>query len=239
MAEDLPKPLARARARVEAERAKAELWFNEAVKNEAVKKDKTRKAFDETLLRYIFRVFFVSAGELYNASLELDWPADKVRKRIEQELDSVIDEAFNSKHYDREMAMGLLLKPVFRTRTTDAIRSSDEWCEIQEKLKELAERQAENGTERTPSLIGRLPKVNGGNGKNPEPQFPKRASWLKDRLRERSWNKHDLSRHGGPDHKSAQKILDGFTVREDVLAKVADALSKKHGKVNVLDIPQY
>jgi hypothetical protein len=69
------------------------------------------------------------------------------------------------------------------------------------------------------------------------PQFPKRASWLKDRLRERSWNKHDLSRHGGPDRKTVQKILNGFSVREDVLQKVADGLSKQKGKVTVLDIP--
>jgi len=85
--------------------------------------------------------------------------------------------------------------------------------------------------------------ANAGNGSGPEEQFPKRAAWLKDRLRERSWNKHDLSRHGGPDHKTAQKVLDGFPVRDDVLQKVADGLSK--GKVNgatatvsVLDIPQ-
>ena len=70
------------------------------------------------------------------------------------------------------------------------------------------------------------------------PQFPKRASWLKDRLRERSWNKHDLSRQRGPNHKTVQKVLDGFAVREDVLQKVADALSKRHGQVSVLDIPQ-
>jgi hypothetical protein len=45
MAEDLPKPLAQASARIEAERAKAELWFNEAVN-----KGNTKTDFDETLL---------------------------------------------------------------------------------------------------------------------------------------------------------------------------------------------
>jgi hypothetical protein len=68
--------------------------------------------------------------------------------------------------------------------------------------------------------------------------FPARAAWLKDRLRERSWNKHDLSSHGGPDHKTVQKILDGLSVREDVLEKVAKGLSMKNAEVNVLDIPQ-
>ena len=68
--------------------------------------------------------------------------------------------------------------------------------------------------------------------------FPARASWLKERLRERAWNKHDLSRQGGPDNKTVQKVLDGFRVREDVLQKIADALSKRRGAVTVIDIPQ-
>jgi hypothetical protein len=68
-------------------------------------------------------------------------------------------------------------------------------------------------------------------------QFPKRASWLSGHLRERAWNKHDLFRQGGPEHKTTQKILDGLAVREDVLEKVAGALSKKVGTVNLLDIP--
>ena len=76
-----------------------------------------------------------------------------------------------------------------------------------------------------------------------KPQFPDRASWLNDRLRERSWNKHDLSRQGGPEQKTVQKILDGRRVREDVLEKLANALSKapvakKLPAVKLLDIPQ-
>lgn len=71
------------------------------------------------------------------------------------------------------------------------------------------------------------------------PQFPNRASWLLDRLRERSWNKHDLARHRGPDRKTTQKVLDGLAVREDVLEKIAKALSSKKGaNVEVTDIPQ-
>lgn len=68
--------------------------------------------------------------------------------------------------------------------------------------------------------------------------FPARALWLEERLRERSWNKHDVSRHGGPDHKTVQKVRDGFPVQEGVLQKIVDALSKQYGKVTVLDIPQ-
>lgn len=71
-----------------------------------------------------------------------------------------------------------------------------------------------------------------------KPKFPNRASWLKERLRERSWNKHDVARQRGPDNKTTQKVLDGFSVREDALEKLATALSTKGTKVTVLNIPQ-
>jgi hypothetical protein len=76
------------------------------------------------------------------------------------------------------------------------------------------------------------------------PTFPQRAEWLKKRLRERSWNKHDLERQGGPHHKTTQKILNGMRVREEVLPRVATGLSAYWGRidgkvadVNLLDIP--
>ena len=79
---------------------------------------------------------------------------------------------------------------------------------------------------------------NGGNGKNPEPQFPKRASWLRDRLLERGWGNSDPSKYRGPDRKTVEKILRGEVVRNDEIDKLADALSSKPPKVSVLDIPQ-
>jgi hypothetical protein len=76
-----------------------------------------------------------------------------------------------------------------------------------------------------------------------ETQFPERATWLGDRLRERAWSKYDVTRHGGPDQKTVQKILDGKHVREDALDRLVKALSaapesKKLPKVNLLDIPR-
>jgi hypothetical protein len=59
------------------------------------------------------------------------------------------------------------------------------------------------------------------------PGFPKRAEWLKDRLAERGWNKHDLQKGGGPEHRTTQKILDGFDVQEDVLRRVIAGLKSK------------
>jgi len=69
-------------------------------------------------------------------------------------------------------------------------------------------------------------------------RFPGRAIWLADRLQERSWSKHDVSRFGGPDQRTVQKILDGDSVRADVLGGLAQALSKKLPKVDLMDIPR-
>ncbi len=70
-----------------------------------------------------------------------------------------------------------------------------------------------------------------------EQSHPLRAKWLQERLKERAWNRNDPHRHGGPDAKTIDKILDGKSVREDVLEKLAKALSNKNRAVNILDIP--
>jgi hypothetical protein len=80
--------------------------------------------------------------------------------------------------------------------------------------------------------------VTGANGENSEPRFPRRASWLRDRLLERGWSNSDPYDYRGPDRKTIEKILRGNAVRNDVLEKLAVALSAKHAEVSVLGIPQ-
>ncbi len=70
--------------------------------------------------------------------------------------------------------------------------------------------------------------------------FPQRASWLRVRLRERSWDHNVPRRFGGPDRKTVLKILDGFAVNEETLDKLTNALNKnkKNAKhIDLLDIP--
>jgi hypothetical protein len=71
-----------------------------------------------------------------------------------------------------------------------------------------------------------------------QPSFPNRATWLKNRLLERGWGNSHPSQYRGPDRKTVEKILRGEGVRNDVLEKLADALSRKRDKVTVLSIPQ-
>jgi hypothetical protein len=58
-------------------------------------------------------------------------------------------------------------------------------------------------------------------------RFPKRAAWLKERLRERGWNEHDLQRANGPEHRTGKKILAGSAVQDHVLSRVVIALQSK------------
>ena len=88
---------------------------------------------------------------------------------------------------------------------------------------------------------GTLTKRCHASNKSIRPQqmmFPMRAKWLRLRLTERAWNRHDPHRRRGPDPKTIDKILAGTAVREDVLERLANALSDKSEKVTLLDIPQ-
>jgi len=97
---------------------------------------------------------------------------------------------------------------------------------------ELPQRQ------RQPVDIATIRSARSRHARKSEPTFPKRAKWLREKLRERSWDKNDLRSWGGPDRKTIQKILDGFPVRQDVLERLAQAFSRKDSKPGVLEIPQ-
>jgi hypothetical protein len=75
------------------------------------------------------------------------------------------------------------------------------------------------------------------NSENRGSQFPVRSSWLDERLRERGWGSSDPYKFGGPDRKTVEKLLRGERVRNDILEKLATALSQRGVEVKVLDIP--
>lgn len=55
--------------------------------------------------------------------------------------------------------------------------------------------------------------------------FPKRAEWLKTRLKERGWSASSPSQHEGPDKNTVHRILRGEKVTEHSLWKLTIALS--------------
>ncbi len=101
------------------------------------------------------------------------------------------------------------------------------------KSRTESEVPASNGVPtREAGIVGKSSKAT-----NPIPQFPNRASWLKGRMLERGWGNADPAKFRGPDRKTIEKMLRSESVRNDVLEKLAEALSLKYSKVSVLDIP--
>jgi hypothetical protein len=91
---------------------------------------------------------------------------------------------------------------------------------------------------RAASVAPAKPESKSERPRQPISRSPNRASWLKDRMRERGWSNGDLAKFRGPDRKTIERIIRGEPVRNDVLEKLAEALTSKHAKVSVLDIPE-
>jgi hypothetical protein len=115
-------------------------------------------------------------------------------------------------------------------------QAEDIWFKMSLRMKDEMEALRQNQSDfqrnlsRARSLgVGRL-----GNSV----RFPSRAAWLKERLLERGWSNSDPSEYSGPDRKTIEKILRGEGVRNDVLERLAEALSAKQSKVSALDIPK-
>jgi len=66
--------------------------------------------------------------------------------------------------------------------------------------------------------------------------FPNRARWLLRQLSDRKWTLPELKLHGGPDPRTAEKIVAGQSVKETVLMRLAHGLSEG-GQVSRADIP--
>src|SRR5262249_26988282 len=68
--------------------------------------------------------------------------------------------------------------------------------------------------------------------------FSNRAAWLRQQLDERDWSERDPCKFSGPDHKTIAKISAGLPVRDDVLERLANALSRGGKAVTLVQIPR-
>lgn len=113
------------------------------------------------------------------------------------------------------------------------------WDDINARELEAAVRAPEGGSPK-PTRANHLERSRDGRQKAARsPEFPNRAVWLKARLEERAWNKHDLSRCGGLEHRTVQRMLNGLKVQDGILEKVAKGLSvhRKAKPVTSSDVP--
>ena len=202
----------------------------------------------EDLHEYILHVTLAFGHEACELGLQGVWQVDRIRTAVTDFLRRCTIEARLEKGHDKyghifpEMVDnwgGSLLPQVERT-----FLESPEWRQFEDELIAVAERQAVSKPtldEPVSSCVAtteRTATVTGGKVGRSIPELSHRASWLKDRLLERGWSNSDPLKYRGPDRKTVEKILRGEPVRNDVLEKLAAALSEKHAKVSVFDIPK-
>jgi hypothetical protein len=113
------------------------------------------------------------------------------------------------------------------------------WRRRENWLKEQAQHMDRPVDE--PSIIQpkEKPAVKPPNPAHESERWTELAPWLRDRLRERGWSPLDLEKHGGPEHRTTQRALLGWKVREDVRLKIARGLSaaRKFPEIVLTDVP--
>ena len=203
------------------------------------------------VFRYIMEVFSVFAHEACELGRKVNgWTADVIDKESRDFLRSIASMAratFDPSEHpvpDTLSNFGFIRPEIQRV-----FESFPEWRRYQDELLQVtrlhlpdlepppsAEEVVRNWER---SVIASLPYSPPLQPKRPiASQFQARTAWLKDRLAERAWNRNHPAKHGGPDPKTIDKILAGRDVREDVLEKLATALSKKRKKVDLTEIPR-
>jgi hypothetical protein len=226
-----------AKARLERRRAEAELEFRRAYQD-LIKRGRdegTDREIEGLMVQLVYARFFAFAEEAVNSQSD----TFTVRKILDAFLPVVVDKVFLDNHPDARRMNRNEQRARFHDMAQFILTNSPGWMELQGVLAERSNLELESLQALSASADGQpLPVVRRQSAPGANPSHPNRAAWLQDRLTERAWNPNDPARQGGPDRKTMRKILNGGAVREDVLEKLASALSKKHGRVSLTDIPR-
>jgi hypothetical protein len=219
------------------------LRADEEFSREEQARELTFEERQELAIQWVCRIGGVFAREACDLaeSDAQNWELSKVESRVNEIVRHLVLEASHSKFVGGRRPQFLSERGQVRDDVLAEIYKSPELVEYRQKLIVLLDEAAAPNTISS-GAEGASPSGPRSKAERREKRFPARAAWLRERLRERSWNKHDVARQLGPDHKSVQKILNGYSVSEDVLEKLARALSKGGpskivSTVDVVDIP--
>lgn len=67
--------------------------------------------------------------------------------------------------------------------------------------------------------------------------FANRSRWLRELLIQRHWTAYDLALNGGPARETVEKMLNGFSVRTDVLRSLTKCLSQMDCEIDLSSVP--
>jgi hypothetical protein len=196
----LPEEL---RNRVRAEMLQADADFLHEEKSHEL------KSYEREVLaiRWICRILGVFAEEACSLVRSGDpaWRPSQVETRVDEVLRLLTLEAECSKSGGGDK-LYLTQSGHVSASALATISRSSEWSQYIQALESLLVRRA--GSSVAHIGVGeQAGERRGGDGLKSkgnayEVRFPGRAAWLKERLHERGWNKHDVSRQNGPYHRS-------------------------------------
>lgn len=138
---DFLKPIQDAKQRIQARNAEIERWYEDAIKDAEVPDE-----LQDTLLEYVRRRFFNAAEEAVDVAVELNYPVAEVKSEIEDCLATIIDKAFDSKHYQWDHAEAVTFKFAFHQLAEECVGASQEWSGLERRLNELGESPAKTIT---------------------------------------------------------------------------------------------
>ena len=189
------------------------------------------------ILKWVKSIFFVFADQACQAGREDIWSGPSLRRVLDDYLYKVAltaeykspSSAGAGDHYQKSLA----------SSTTAKIKESDEWAELQGKLKAVAEFRAASAPQAVSSTQPPPPPI-ATEKTGDTTKFLKRAAWFQERLDDREWDHNTLEQHNGPDHKTNLKILAGRRVTTKVLARLIVGLNahRTAPKVKYSDIPK-
>ena len=236
-----------AQATVEQERILANDDF--AVARDSLRSNPYGTELPNLIRRYVIRVVLAFAKEACNIGRNRIWTVAQVESKVDDfmaavALDANIEKRFHSNGTPLEAfwLMDSWSPGTITSAEMHKFRSLPEWKEYQTLLLEVAsiQKMPVSSSHASEGPVGiKLKQLREEAGLTKRPTFPLRAQWIKDRLKERGWDRNDIARSSGPDVKTVQKILDANFVRESGLEKLVVALNhKKFGRaITLLDVP--
>jgi hypothetical protein len=173
---------------------------------------------DRAAVLFVLEVFETMVQVSCDAARAGHWPAATLRTTTEGLLVQLTALAYSQKHSKGDGDGGRISLDDFTTIVHRELRTCPFWSGLQTTIRELS----------APTAQPPAP-VEADSQRSPDRQGPlaQRAAWLRCELERRAMTLTRLHKVGGPERKTATKILNAMPVSEHVVKRLAIALSVK------------
>ena len=190
---------------------------------------------DRAAVAYVVNVFAVIVEALCAAARKSRWRAEQLRETSATLLSRLTESTYREKHSKGVGGFGPITLDAFTTIVHRELRTLACWSTLQDTIRALSaqavQQAASAKTPPTPKTVV--------TGSTAEP-IAGRAEWLKAQMRARgNLSANRIAVLAGLSHHTVQKVLAGRAVRDDVLDKLAQALTAAMPShpITITDIP--